>query len=256
MDPDGNSPPLVTVSVVVHRQGALVQPLLRDLAQWCPGVIDRIVLTVNVPDPGLEMEYGQLPIVRIDNEVPRGFGANHNQAFRHCRTPWFLVINPDIRLDRDAITALLRHPGAAVGLLAPRVQEPGKPDVEPYRRLPTPWELLARRLPNHRPPASPDWVAGMFMLLRRDAFAAVQGFDDRYFMYCEDVDLCVRLPLHGWQVMSIPDVVVRHEAQRASQSSVRPLLWHLASLGRLWTSAAFWRYERKLWRRARAAASS
>jgi N-acetylglucosaminyl-diphospho-decaprenol L-rhamnosyltransferase len=235
-------PPLVTVSVVVHRQWSLVEPLLQQLDRWCADVVARIILTVNLPEPGISTEGIGLPVVRIDNDQPQGFGANHNRAFEHCRTPWFLVLNPDIRLDGNAIRDLLAQAQDDTGLLAPRVQEPGKADAEPYRKLPTPGELLLRRLPGHRPPAVPDWIAGMFMLLRRDAFAAVQGFDERFFMYCEDVDICARLRLEGWQVRSIPSVVVRHEAQRASQSSLRPLLWHLASLGRLWSSRAFWRY--------------
>ncbi|MVQ29792.1 glycosyltransferase [Ramlibacter sp. MAH-25] len=219
-----------------------MRPLLEQLDRWCPGVVNRIVLTVNLPEPGISTEGIGLPVVRIDNSQPLGFGANHNQAFRHCRTPWFLVLNPDIRLDVDAVSALLALAADDTGLLAPRVHEPGKAEAEPYRTLPTPAELLRRRLPGHRPPAAPDWVAGMFMLLRRDAFEAVQGFDERYYMYCEDVDLCARLRLAGWQVRSIPSVVVRHEAQRASQSSLRPLVWHVASLARLWSSLAFWRY--------------
>jgi GT2 family glycosyltransferase len=82
----------------------------------------------------------------------------------------------------------------------------------------------------------------MFLLARSKAFAAVGGFDERFFMYCEDADLSIRLQLAGWRVRQIPDASVVHAAQRASRGSTRHVLWHVSSLSRHWASAAFWRY--------------
>ncbi|HZY20077.1 MAG TPA: glycosyltransferase family 2 protein [Ramlibacter sp.] len=240
------SVPPVTVSVVSHGQWALVEPLLAQLSHWCAPHIAQVLLTVNRPEPGIRLPPLAFPLTRIDNDTARGFGANHNAAFAQCRTPWFLVLNPDIRLDRDVLAAMLEQARPDAGLLAPRIREPGKPAPEPYRDLLTPLELLRKRRAGHRAPPAPAWVAGMFMLLRREAFAQLHGFDKRYFMYCEDFDLCARLRLAGWQLQVTPGVEVLHEAQRASNSSLRPLAWHLGSLARVWTSGAFWRYRRLL----------
>lgn len=236
----------VTVSVVVHGQWDLVKPLLEQLQPHCGRVVDQVVLTVNRPEPGIRTEGWSMPIRRIDNPSPRGFGANHNAAFAHCRSPWFLVLNPDIRLDGDILGQLLGRARPRAGLLTPRIQEPGKAHPEPYRGLLTPAELWKRRRPGHRPPRRPAWVAGMFMLMRREAFAQAGGFDERYFMYCEDFDLCARLRLAGWDLQVEEDLQVLHEAQRASNSSLRPMAWHVESLLRVWTSSAFWRYRRLL----------
>jgi GT2 family glycosyltransferase len=236
---------------VSHGQWRLVEPLLQQLDACCNRWIDSVVLTVNVPEQ-VEPDPGwRFPIHRIDNPRPRGFGANHNAAFSRCRTPWFLVLNPDIRIDSDALGALLASAGERAGLLAPRILEPGCARPEAYRGLLTPFELVGRRLAGHQPPRAPAWVAGMFMLLRSRAFEAVGGFDERFFMYCEDFDLCARLRLAGWPLRVRENVTVMHEAQRASNSSLRPLGWHLASFARLWTSAAFWRYRRLLRAEAR-----
>lgn len=236
----------VTVSVVSHGQWALLRPLLEQLARWCGGPVAEVVVTVNVPESGVSTESFGIPVSRIDNLQPKGFGANHNAAFRHCRTPWFLVLNPDIRIDRDVLTPMLAAADAAAALVAPRIREPGRDRPEPFRDLLTPLELWRRRRAGHRPPSEPAWIAGMFMLVRRDAYAQVGGFDERFFMYCEDVDLCARLRLAGWTLQVTPDVEVLHEAQRASNSSMRALGWHLGSLARLWLSPAFWRYRRLL----------
>jgi hypothetical protein len=238
--------PLVTVSVVSHQQWTLVSPLLEQLGRLCRGSVAKIVLTLNAPetidigpDPGI-------PIDVIRNPEPKGFSANHNTAFAHCTTPWFLVLNPDIRLESDVIATMLAQAQASAGLLAPRIQEPGKPEPEPFRDVLTPIELLARRMPRYQPPAQPTWVAGMFMLVRSEAFADLGGFDERFYMYCEDFDLCARMRLAGWQLQVVNDIAVTHEAQRASSTSLRPLAWHLASFVKVWTSGAFWRYKRLL----------
>jgi N-acetylglucosaminyl-diphospho-decaprenol L-rhamnosyltransferase len=236
----------VTVSIVLHGQWAKVQPLLDDLQRHCAAHVQRVVLTVNRPEPDVDTSRWSLPIHRIDNAAPKGFGANHNAAFAACDTPWFLVLNPDLRFETDVLGPLVAAAGQRTGLLTPRIQEPGKPQPEPFRRLLTPLELLDRRSAHHVPPAHPDWVAGMFMLLRREAFAQVGGFDERFFMYCEDFDLCARLRLAGWNLQVAQQMRVLHEAQRASNMSLRPLAWHLASFAKVWTSGAFWRYRRLL----------
>lgn len=237
---------LVTVSIVSHRQWALIEPLLDQLDQWCAGVVAKVVLTVNVPEDVALKDSLRIQVERIDNAQPKGFGANHNAAFARCETPWFLILNPDIRLEGDAISALLQEANPRTGLLTPRILEPGNVTPEPYRGLLTPLELIQRRLSGHRPPSQPAWVAGMFMLLRSEAYAAVGGFDERYFMYCEDFDLCARLRLAGWHLRVSNQLQVLHDAQRASNTSLRPLVWHLASLARVWSSPAFWAYRRLL----------
>jgi N-acetylglucosaminyl-diphospho-decaprenol L-rhamnosyltransferase len=236
----------VTVSVVSHRQWAFVEPLVDQLNRLCPETVAKIVLTVNAPEEIAFRSSWQLPIERVQNAEPKGFGANHNAAFARCDTSWFLILNPDIRIDSDIFPSLLAKASERTGLLTPRIQEPGSNGPEPYRALLTPLELARRRRAGHRPPARPAWVAGMFMLLRRRAFAEIGGFDERYFMYCEDADLCARLRLADWQLWAEPSVSVLHLAQRASRAQLRPFAWHLSSLLKLWTSPVFWRYRQLL----------
>lgn len=233
---------LVTVSIVSHGQGELVRTLLADLDAVSHGSIAKVIVTLNIPEPQLAWDVPyKFALEIIRNADPQGFGANHNSAFGQCATEWFLVLNPDLRLLEDPIAPLIARAGQAAGLLAPRIVEPGKPDPEPHRTLLTPAELVLRRL---RPPAailSPDWVAGMFMLFRAAAFAQVEGFDSRYFMYVEDADICARLKLAGWEIEANDSVRVVHDARRASWRSHRALIWHVTSLMKWWTSAAFWR---------------
>ena len=86
------------------------------------------------------------------------------------------------------------------------------------------------------------WIAGAFMAWRADAFRALDGFDERYFLYCEDVDICLRLQLRGLRFEVVESACVVHDAQRASRGSPHHLVLHLKSLCALWASPTFWRF--------------
>lgn len=238
----------VTISIVSHGQLTLIKPLLGQIDRYCRTLVDRVVLTINVPEPDvLAGSNWGFPLERVVNPVPLGFGANHNQAFVRCRSPWFLVLNPDVRLEDDAIGTLIAAARPRAGVLAPRVHEPGSDAPLPHRRLITPAEILGRRRRGHVPPTQPDWIAGLFMLFRNEVFRTLGGFDARrYFMYGEDFDICVRLRLAGWGIQVDESCRVLHQAQHASHRDARHLRWHITSLLKLWGSASFWRYRRLL----------
>ena len=237
----------VTLSVISHEQHSLVDALLADLAGIAAPELARIVVTQNLCEPPPSSAGLRLPPLQVvRNPRPRGFGANHNSVFAHCDTEFFAVVNPDISLTTNPFPALIDALRGGAGLSAPRVLEPDGRVSDTARRLITPWELLSRRGPAYQAPRAPQWLAGMFLLFRSEAFAAVGGFDEGYFMYCEDFDICARLRLAGWRLALAPDATVVHSAQQLSHRSWRHFRWHVSSLARMWTSAPFWRYRRLL----------
>jgi GT2 family glycosyltransferase len=235
------APVEITLSVVSHRQNALVNLLLGDLQRLnLEGV--ALLLTENVPDPvPLETANlsGALQVLR--NERPAGFGANHNAAFRRCASRYFCVCNPDVRLTSDPFPPLrsaLADPRVAVA--APLVRRPDGGIEDSVRRFPTLASLLVRLLHEPRAPDYPvdrgpqrvDWAAGMFLLFRSEAYRAVGGFDEAYFLYYEDVDICRRLAQAGHAVVFQPGAEVLHDARRGSRSDLTLVRHHLASLFR------------------------
>jgi GT2 family glycosyltransferase len=244
----------LTLSIVSHGHGELLARLLHDLAAL-PGLEDaQVLVTLNIASEDLDVRrFDPLRVQLLRNERPQGFGANHNAAFAHCRTPWFAILNPDLCMSRNPFPALLdaaaRWPDAAV--LSPRVVGPEGRAEDSVRTNLSPLSLLNRRVLGRRAPHQADapsrqgssfyWVAGMFMLVRADAFRAVGGFDERFFMYCEDYDLCARLYNAGYAIAVEERAEVTHAAQRDSHRSAQHLRWHLASLARVWTSRAFWK---------------
>ncbi len=237
----------ITVSIVSHGQLELVRPLLDQLDRFSRALIAKVVLTINIPEPDLlaGAQWG-FEVERIDNAHPMGFGANHNQAFAHCDTPWFLVLNPDIRFAGDVLAPLIAQAAPSSGLLTPRILEPGKAEPEQHRAIITPREIVTRRRAGYVRPTVPAWIPGLFMLFRSAAYREVRGFDERYFMYGEDFDICARTRLAGWELQVGENLLALHDARRASHGRPKHLYWHVGSLMKLWSSMAFWRYRRLL----------
>jgi GT2 family glycosyltransferase len=232
---------LISISVVSHGQAALVAELFDDLRRHKSSGIE-VLLTLNLEETlPFDPDSFPFPIRTIRNAVPRGFAANHNATFAVARGSFFCVLNPDIRLTADPFAALaeeLRHSG--VGLAAPLIVDSAGAIEDSARPFPTLFSLLCKAL-GLKPRRyyaigdeniSPDWVGGMFMLLRRDAFSAVGGFDARYHLYYEDVDLCARLRLAGYDVRLVPKATAVHNARRQSRRDIRYSLWHLRSMTR------------------------
>lgn len=234
----------ITLSIVSHGQATLIRSLLADLAEL-PQLNFEVVITINLPEDDSPYHGHPFPLRIIRNDIPKGFGANHNAAFRASQAPYFAVVNPDIRLGITAPTSLLvgfTDPLTAV--CAPLVTNSLGEVEDSARRFPTWSSLIRKALGWHTPveyliedkPLAVDWVAGMFAVFRREAYLDVNGFDDkRYFMYYEDVDVCYRLNQRGWKVMLLPSVRVIHDAQRASHRNARHMRWHATSLVRFLT---------------------
>lgn len=232
-----------SISIVSHNSGALVAPLLEDLKLHLPAQ-SEIILTLNCPeDEGFLEQASDLPITVLRNVRPLGFGANHNQAFAVSRGEKFVVVNPDIRLSAPPWGALAAELTMGVGACAPMVLSPAGAPEDSVRRYPTISRLFRRAVMKRRSPdyvgaglyPSPlavDWAAGMFVMFNADAYRAVHGFDTRYFMYLEDVDICKRLNAAGQRVLWVPGCAVTHNAQRASQRSWQHRRWHLRSVWR------------------------
>lgn len=238
-----SSPRCLVVSVVSHGHGALVQTLLNDLASLCGATVRRVVLTQNLPEPEPVPPPQGWPFVLqcVKNGIPLGFGSNHNRALAGASEPFVCVLNPDIGLDgRDPfaqLTEAAAQPGTGCAYPVQLDAQGRLQDSE--RELPTPSALWRRRLLRRRE-TRVDWVNAACLVLPTTVWRAVGGFDEAYFMYCEDVDLCLRVRLQGWSLVRVPVQVV-HAGQRASHRRWSHLRWHVRSLLRLWRSPAYGR---------------
>lgn len=217
---------------------------LAALARHEPSASVVVVDYESRPDAVAELQQ-RWPHVRIVPSAGNdGFGAGVNRAAREVpQATRLLVLNPDTVLDAPIVETLdglfMTHPEVAVA--APLVRESDGSIQPSARRFPglstvvggrSTWltralpgnPLSARNLltgPDVRGPIVVDWVSGACMLIRREAFDAVRGFDERFFLYWEDADLCRRLRDAGWTTMYHPGAAVQHAAGRASRQAPR-----------------------------------
>lgn len=255
--------PLVSISIVSHGQMNLVNDLLTDIELYCQGFSYEVLLTLNIDEPmhaNIADITDKLTVIR--NAVPKGFGANHNQAFQRVAGEYFCVLNPDIRLRNnpfpELIDGIAQH---KLGVCAPMVLNPAGSVEDSARRFPTPFQLISKALgfraaqsyPMTGRLIHPDWVGGMFMLFPSSIYRKICGFDESYFLYYEDVDICARLYLNAMNVGLLPDVHVVHMAQRASHKNRRYFVMHIQSIVNFFFS---WRYVRLRWKKLSSAAES
>lgn len=192
--------------------------------------------------------------------MPRnlGYGGAMNAAVRSLPSDiaWVLVSNPDIEIHPGAIDELVRvgESDARIGAVGPLVETDGEvyPSARaiPSLRMGIGHALFANIWPanpwsrryhsdNERPPRERDagWLSGSCLLIRREAFDEVGGFDDRFFMYFEDVDLGYRLAKAGWRNRYAPSATVMHSgAHSTDEHSTKMVLVHHESAYRFLSS--------------------
>jgi GT2 family glycosyltransferase len=191
---------------------------------------DRLVVVDNAStDDTREVASGAgLEVVPL--KANRGLAAAANVGASRTSGPSFALLNPDVRAtsagDFQRLEGALADTG--VGAVAPALVLPDGTLQDSARWVPTPLDLLVRRLSyRHRgavrvtAPVDVEWVTAACLVISRRAFEAIGGFDESYFLYFEDVDLCVRLRAAGFRVRYDPTVRLLHKYRAASRASVR-----------------------------------
>ena len=216
--------------MVAYRCEALLRDCLAALGANPPGDPMSIHVVDNASGDGTaEMVEREFPAARLTRASRNlGFAAANNLAIRAGSAPYFLALNPDTRVTGGALDRLLEamegHP--EVGISGPRLELPdGRFDHAARRGFPTPLSSLAhftgvgRRasagpLAAYRAPevesGAVDAVNGACMMIRRAALDEVGLFDDGYWMYMEDLDLCYRFAEAGWTTWYEPAATVIH----------------------------------------------
>jgi hypothetical protein len=213
-----------TIVIVSYNTRELLRRCLASLREHAPGY--PVVVVDNASADGsaatVAAEFPEVRLLRNERNV--GFGAANNRALRDADTELTMLLNSDTRLESDVVDALAqtldRHPrAAAVGCRLVSIDGSTQASV---RCFPSAMHSLRRAvgigdpLPERIAPV--DAVDGAAVLLRTEAFRAVGGFDERFFLYAEDVDLCYRLSRAGWQVLYDPSVSLTHVGSGSAEA--------------------------------------
>lgn len=254
----------VDVQIVAYRSRESIRACVESAVR-CSHV-QRVLIVDHAGDlvsddlPGLDVRVTQ------DTSNP-GFGAGHNRLARYGTSPFICLLNPDASLVSTSLAVgvafLLAHPEAAAVQGVVISSSSGRPErsqgvelgpVHLFARalglgrftssmlgawLARRWPRLrdhAERVPGH--PVEVEALAATALLIRREAFESVGGFDEEFFLYGEDLDLARRLRLRGWRLVALPDLWATHAAGSSSGS------WHTREIewwrGTLRFAAKWW----------------
>ena len=237
--------PEVSAVVVNYNAGNELALALESIVADCAQIPWEAVIVDNASTDGSADVVERFPHSRlIRNPVNIGFARAVNQGVVVARAPLLLFINPDCRLMPGAISALrsVLEREASCAIAGPRILDPdgsvqgsarGDPNMltglfgrTGALRVLLPFLPVARRnvvaAAAVRTSASRlvvDWLSGACMLVRRDAFLETGGFDERFFLYWEDADLCRRIRARGHHVRYVPGATAVHHVGRSSRTA-------------------------------------
>ncbi len=232
----------VSGCIVTHNNMRTIGTTLSTLLNCTEGVDFKLYIVDNLSTDGtvdfIRAHYGDDPRVElIEPGTNRGFGAGHNLVLPRLTSELHAIINPDVVLRDDALACMAAYMRAHpdVGLLSPRIRFPDGRDQVLGKRDPTLRYLAASRLRGSGAPKKTlreyamldedlsepcdiENATGCFMLVRTDLLRQLGGFDERYFMYFEDCDLC-RMIRQTSRVVYFPDACIYHVWGRESKKN-------------------------------------
>lgn len=214
----------IAVIILNRNNGPDLKECVESVLACSRGGSNVVVADNGSTDGSAQMVQSLFPSVRIAaNGANLGFAAGNNSVVRaisDLEFGWLLFLNADLLVAADCLSELLRvaESDPTVGVVGPMVYHASEPNT-----IQSAGGVISRAgVPVHRGaneaergqfagPEDVDWVSGCALMIRRQAFAAVQGFDERFFMYGEEVDLCVRARRADYRVVHVPSAKVWHK---------------------------------------------
>lgn len=190
------------------------------LANCRVGDYEIIVVDNNSTDGSVEMlksKYGG-KIKLIVNQGNAGFGPANNQAARMVQGKYLFFLNSDTIIKKDILIPIKRmfNNKDRIGIIAPKLLLDNENEQEyAHGKFPTLFSIIyekfkAPELVKSSIPFAVDWVSGAALIIRRSIFNKINGFDENFFMYFEDMDLCKRVKELGYQIIVYPKVFIVH----------------------------------------------
>lgn len=263
---DKGAPDAVGVVVVTYSPAETLDRFLDTLGHATTRPVEIVVADNGSTDgsPQRAATRRNVALIRTGSNVGYGAAANRGVAALSDAVGWVIIANPDVEWAPGAVDELLAATKRweSAGSLGPMIMEPDGSLYPSARRLPSipmgighavfgwiwpsnPWTAGYRQDGVEPTERAAEWLSGSCLLVRRSAFEAVGGFDERYFMYFEDVDLGDRLSQQGWLNVYVPTAsVTHHQGFSTSRQARKMLAAHHASAYRYLAD----RHPRWFWR--------
>jgi len=254
----------VSISLISSNELKHLKILMPSLTEALTGIGHEILLADNCSDDGTAEYFRQhYPDVKICiNRKKRGYGANHNLNIVKALGEYVLVLNADLRFEKDTVSGLLKfmENNPRCGASTCRLLNWDDSLIQHNcRTFPNLLDIWARRFPlknkwlhaiadrhemlqhDYHQSFETGWFQGSFMFFRRVALDQIGGFDERFFLYFDDVDICRRIHMAGWKVLYYGGVFAHHRFHRQSASPLSPMFRvHLSSMVSYFNKYGWW----------------
>lgn len=238
----------IYISVISHNHLPIIEKLncLPELAKYF-----NVIIQSNIPENNIEIYCSKNNIFHIPYDRSRGFGENNNNVFNFCKNKLkmesddiFLVLNPDVLIEAKKIFFLFETMKkndinfATINLFN---DEDKLIFDNSIRNFPNLLDFMSSFLglknntiidkKNITEIIKINWAAGSFLAFEANIYEAVNGFDKKYFMYCEDIDICMRLYKKNISLYYIPFITGVHFAQHNNKKIFsKHFIWHVKSV--------------------------
>ncbi|OSY87017.1 glycosyl transferase family 2 [Tenacibaculum holothuriorum] len=207
----------------------------------------KLYLIDNTSTKFFEYVFIDKDIEYVPIEQNIGFGSAHNRVInqKNLNSKYHLILNPDVSFKIGVISNLIKQleKNEKLSMIAPKVLYPNGSYQNSCRRYPSVLELAFRRVKifkkivNHgiyndkdlTQPFCPEYLTGCFHLYKTEDLVALKGFDERYFLYMEDVDICKKIDASGKQKLYHPKQEIVHVLKQGSSKSIKLFFIHLIS---------------------------
>ena len=240
----------ITASIVLHNES--LEELTKTVNCFLSvSLKKRLFLVDNTLDKKFEKAFKHEDIVYIAVGKNLGFGSGHNIILKSIIgfSKFHLVLNPDVIFQSSTLLNLISELEMTkdAAMIAPKVRFPSGAHQFSCRRYPSVIELFARRFPLLKPlfkttifkgvygdksltePFFAEYITGCFHLYKTEDFIKLGGFDERYFLYMEDVDICKKIDLLGKKKIYFPQEEIIHVLKQGSSKSLKLFLRHTSS---------------------------
>lgn len=241
--------PGISLVVISHGQAGLIQTLLKSLSQHDIKNVNEIVLIDNLSDQVTQIPNNYpVPISQIVNSSPDGFAANINKAFKEVSEPYFCLVNPDVEFVAPVFPKLINKiQTTGIDIISVLLVDSDGEIQDSFRSVPNPFELIRRyfigktsiSLAKGSELIYPQWLAAIFMLMRSDTFRKLGGFDEKYYLYFEDVDFGCRARSAGYKIAVDTTCKLIHHPRRASRKNLKYLGHHIRSAIKFYFSSVY-----------------
>jgi GT2 family glycosyltransferase len=235
---------MITASVVLFNENLEILKKTVDSFLKTP-LEKKLFLIDNSPKNRLEKYFKHPEIEYLFVGENIGFGKAHNLVIDKLTANFHLILNPDVTFSSDVILALITELSKStdVSFITPKVLFSNKENQYVCRKHPTFFNLINRKSKISKNQTikneyrnqdlersfCPEFMHGCFMLFKTADFKYLGGFDERYFLYMEDADICRRIDKIEKKILFFPNVEITHQLQKGSSKSMKLFIYHLSS---------------------------